>query len=62
MGYEYAFNISVADQNGNKAYRIIRLNGKQTLDDLCDVITFAFSFINEHSYEYSLDGNMVSTG
>lgn len=46
-------------ENGKTAK--VRLNGKQTLDDLCDVIAFAFSFINDHSYEYSLDGNTLST-
>lgn len=61
MGYEYTLNVSVTDRNENKAFRIIRINGKETLGDLCDVITFAFGFIHEHSYEYSLEGDMLSS-
>lgn len=61
MGYEYYFDISVLGQNGESASRTIRANGNTTLDELCEVITFAFSFTHEHSYEFALDDSVLAS-
>ena len=60
MGYDYTLKIDVQDYDKNKASRIIRIAGSESLDDLCEAIMFAFSFIHEHSYEYLMDNNIPS--
>ncbi|MCD8217928.1 MAG: plasmid pRiA4b ORF-3 family protein [Clostridiales bacterium] len=44
--------------HGRDVYRIIHILGKESLDRLCQVILDAFSFTDEHLYEFCLDNKI----
>ena len=45
---------------GRKAYRVITISGKETLDTLCEFILNVFDFSHEHLYEFCMDNKMYS--
>jgi len=45
---------------GRSVYRTIKINGDESLDQLCMVILDAFDFMHEHLYEFCMDNRMYS--
>ncbi|MDR1721697.1 MAG: plasmid pRiA4b ORF-3 family protein [Methanobrevibacter sp.] len=45
-------------EDGENNYRIIKVSGEDTLDDLSEFILDSFDFDHDHMYAFSTDGNI----
>ena len=45
---------------GRQIYRVIEIDGKESLKKLCSVILTAYDFTDEHLYEFCMDNRMYS--
>lgn len=54
MGKYNTYELKVEPRYYNNVYRIIRIDGSNTLDDLCYKILSSFDFDNDHLYMFSL--------
>ena len=45
---------------GRDVYRIIRISGSDTLDQLCSAILTSFDFTHDHLYEFCMDNKPYS--
>lgn len=68
MAYEYTFRVQlleprkdenkVGDETG--VFRVVRICGDDTLDDLCETAIGAFGFLHEHQYRFIMDNTLPS--
>lgn len=59
MEKQYTLKVYPAGM-GNSVYRVMEVSGKDTLEDLCDTILFAYDFMNDHLYEFCMDNKRYS--
>ena len=58
---ENQYTLKVYPQGmGREVYRVLEICGKESLDRLCRLILDTFDFIDEHMYEFCMDGRMYS--
>ena len=46
---------------GKSVYRILKISGSETLDELCRIILDSFNFDDDHLYEFCMDNKKYST-
>ena len=44
---------------GKSVYRILKISGSETLDELCRIILDSFDFDDDHLYEFCMDNKKV---
>lgn len=58
---EIVYTLKVYPQGcGTSVYRVLKISGNKTLDELCQVILDSFNFTDEHLYEFCMDNKMYS--
>lgn len=60
MQTTYTFKV-YPDGLGRSVYRVLKISGSETLDELCQLILDSFDFDNDHLYEFCMDNKKYST-